>query len=42
MTWEEYVREELAFYDEHPEYDDPIEAHSNGEACLELEYTCSS
>ena len=26
MTWEEYVREELAYYDEHPEEDDPIEA----------------
>ena len=42
MTWEEYVKEELAYYDEHPEEDDPIEAHSNGEVGLEVEYTCSS
>ena len=42
MTWEDYVTEELKYYEEHPEESDPLEAHSNGEACLELEYTCSS
>ena len=42
MTWDEYVKEELAYYEEHPEYEDPIEAHSNGEASLDIEYTCSS
>tara|TARA_B100000131_G_C17562170_1_gene387280 strand:+ start:108 stop:257 length:150 start_codon:yes stop_codon:yes gene_type:complete len=41
MTWEEYVREELAYYEEHPEESDPLEAHSNGEVALEVEYTCS-
>ncbi len=29
MDWEEYVREELKYYDEHPEEDDPLEAHTN-------------
>ena len=42
MTWEEYVREELAYYDEHPEYEDPIEAHSNDMIALEVEYTVGS
>ena len=39
MTWEEYVREELAYYDEHPEEEDPIEAHSNEMVSYEVEYT---
>ena len=38
MTWEEYVKEELKYYDEHPEYEDPLEAHTNGFAALEVEY----
>ena len=42
MTFQEYVAQELAYYDEHPEEDDGLEAHSTGEACLEIEYTCSS
>ena len=42
MTWEEYVAEELAYYDQHPEEDDPVEAHSNGEVACEVEYTCSA
>ena len=42
MTFQEYVKEELAYYDQHPEEDDPIESHSNGEVGLEVEYTCSA
>tara|TARA_B100000427_G_scaffold34364_1_gene24982 strand:- start:471 stop:599 length:129 start_codon:yes stop_codon:yes gene_type:complete len=42
MTWEEYVAGELKYYDEHPEEDDPIEAHSNDMIALEVEYTVGS
>ena len=38
MDWEEYVREELKYYDEHPEEDCELEAHTNGIAMLEVEY----
>ena len=38
MEWEEYLKEELKYYDEHPEYEDPLEAHTNGFAVLEIEY----
>ena len=38
MDWEEYIKEELKYYDEHPEEDDPLEAHTNGIAMLEIEY----
>ncbi len=40
MTFEQYVKEELAYYDEHPEEDDQItEAHSNSFVAFDLEYT---
>ena len=39
MNWEEYLREELKYYDEHPDEDnDPTECHSNGVVCTEVEY----
>ena len=38
MTFEDYIKEELKYYDEHPEYEDPLEAHTNGFAGLEIEY----
>lgn len=42
MTWEEYVDNELKYYDEHPEEDDYIiEAHSNSFVALDLDYTVS-
>ena len=40
MTLEQYVKEELAYYDEHPEEDDlVIEAHSNASLAFEVDYT---
>ena len=39
MTFQEYVTEELKYYDEHPEEDDGLEAHSNSFAAFDLEYT---
>tara|TARA_B000000557_G_scaffold130882_1_gene106082 strand:+ start:377 stop:508 length:132 start_codon:yes stop_codon:yes gene_type:complete len=43
MTFEEYVKQELKYYDDHPEEDDNIiEAHSNSMVALELDYTSSS
>ena len=40
MTFEQYVKEELAYYDEHPEEDDQItEAHSKSFVAFDLEYT---
>ena len=43
MTFEEYVKQELKYYDDHPEEDDYIiEAHSNSMVALELDYTSSS
>tara|TARA_B000000557_G_scaffold254434_1_gene244530 strand:+ start:9804 stop:9932 length:129 start_codon:yes stop_codon:yes gene_type:complete len=41
MTWEEYVENELKYYDEHPEEDDPLECHSNSFVALDLDYTVS-
>ena len=42
MTWEEYVDNELKYYDEHPEEDDYIiEAHSNSFVALDRDYTVS-
>ena len=39
MDWEEYLREELKYYDENPDEDnDPTECHSNGVVCTEVEY----
>ena len=39
MTWEEYIANELKYYDEHPEEDDSIiEAHACGMVMLEYEY----
>ncbi len=39
MTFQEYVTEELAYYDQHPEDNDGIEAHSNSLESFEVEYT---
>ena len=39
MTFEQYVKEELAYYDQHPEEDDALEAHSNEAVAFEIEYT---
>ena len=40
MTFQEYVEEELKYYDEHPEEDDlVIEAHSNASLAFEVDYT---
>ena len=39
MTWEEYVANELKYYDEHPEDDDSIiEAHTFSMVRMEFEY----
>ena len=38
MTWEEYVAGELEYYEQHPEEDCELEAHTNGIAILELAY----
>lgn len=39
MDWEEYLKNELAYYDEHPEEDAPIiEAHTNDCAMIEISY----
>ena len=43
MTWEEYLKEELKYYDEHPDEDhDPIECHSNGAVAVDIDYSTSS
>ncbi len=42
MTFKEYVEEELRYYDEHPEEDDALEAHSNDMVAFEVDYTTSS
>jgi hypothetical protein len=39
MTFQEYVKEELAYYDQHPEEDDGLEAHSNSFEAFDVEYT---
>ena len=40
MTFQEYVTEELAYYDQHPEEDDDgLEAHSNSFEAFDVEYT---
>ena len=39
MTFQEYVKEELAYYDQHREEDDALEAHSNSFVAFDLEYT---
>ena len=40
MTFELYVKEELAYYDQHPEEDDQLtECHSNSFEAFDLEYT---
>ena len=39
MTWEEYIANELKYYDEHPEEDDSIiECHTNSMMAIEVEY----
>ena len=42
MTFQEYVKEELAYYDQHPEEDDALAAHSNSFEAFEVEYTTQS
>ena len=43
MTFEDYIKEELKYYDEHPEEDDNnLEAHSNCMVAFEMEFTSSS
>ena len=42
MTFQEYVEEELRYYDEHPEVDEGVEAHSNSSLAFELDYSTSS
>lgn len=41
MTFLEYLAEELKYYDEHPEEQDPLEAHSNC-STIEIDYTVQS
>ena len=41
MDWEEYLKEELKYYDEHPEENDPVECHSNSSMCLDIDYSSS-
>ena len=38
LTFEEYLKNELEFYEEHPEEDDPLECHSNSLLVSECEY----
>jgi len=38
MTFQEYVKEELAYYDQHPEEDEELEAHSNSFEAFDVEY----
>ena len=43
MNWEEYLREELKYYDENPDEDnDPIEGHSNSSMSIDIDYSSSS
>ena len=43
MTFQEYVEEELKYYDEHPDEDDQaLEAHSNSSLAFELDYCTAS
>ena len=43
MTFQEYVEQELAYYDEHPDEDDQVlEAHSNASMAFEVDYTTQS
>tara|TARA_B100001113_G_scaffold110827_1_gene89946 strand:+ start:460 stop:588 length:129 start_codon:yes stop_codon:yes gene_type:complete len=39
MTFAEYIKEELKYYDENPDEDDTLEAHSNGIVNIEYDYT---
>ncbi len=41
MSFEEYLQEELSYYDEHPEIDDSLEAHSNSNEVYEIEWCAS-
>ena len=38
MDWKKYLEEEMKYYDEHPEVDCELEAHTNGIPCIEVEY----
>ena len=39
MTFEEYIREELKYYDAHPNEDEALEAHCNAIVSIEYDYT---
>jgi hypothetical protein len=42
MEFKKYVEEELKYYDDHPEEDDHvIEAHSNSDIALEVDFSAS-
>ncbi len=42
MEFKKYVEEELKYYDDHPEEDDyVIEAHSNSDITLEVDFSAS-
>ena len=38
VKFEQYLLEEVKYYDEHPEEDAPVECHTNGIVCTEVEY----
>ena len=38
MTFEEYIREELKYYDAHPNEDEALEAHCNEIVSMEYDY----
>jgi hypothetical protein len=42
LTFEEYLAEEMKYYDDHPEEKDDLEAHSNGSMMLDIDYSTSS
>tara|TARA_B100001250_G_scaffold110541_1_gene93316 strand:+ start:408 stop:536 length:129 start_codon:yes stop_codon:yes gene_type:complete len=42
MNFEEYLKEELSYYDQHPEEDDTLEAHSNASLSFEMDWSASS
>tara|TARA_B100000459_G_scaffold126261_2_gene79199 strand:+ start:232 stop:372 length:141 start_codon:yes stop_codon:yes gene_type:complete len=42
LTFKEYLEGEMQYYDEHPEEEEGIEAHTNGSSCLDVDYSTSS
>ena len=41
MTFEEYIREELKYYDLHPNDDEALETHCNEIVSIEYDYTAT-